>query len=202
MRENSCRGLYGERERFMVWVEIILDLILTVFCYLLVPVIFCIRHKPMTKKQINRVIWINGAILWLLFRIISIAINGEPGTGASVFLWSWVGKKIMERVLLKDEENAHSPKMTTDNAENKEIEENPQMSLSLDNEKPKKYGNWHIYGNDIRLNNQNENSQVLESQASPLSKDKICFCRKCGNKLLEDSQFCNKCGTKVISEEQ
>lgn len=27
---------------------------------------------------------------------------------------------------------------------------------------------------------------------------KIQFCRKCGNKLIEDSLFCSKCGTKII----
>lgn len=96
----------------MDWGTIILDIILTVFFYLLVPVIFCIRNKPMTKKQINKVIWINGAILWCIFRIISIAINGEPGTGAAVFLWSWVGQKIMQRVLLKGEENEGTSEST------------------------------------------------------------------------------------------
>lgn len=29
---------------------------------------------------------------------------------------------------------------------------------------------------------------------------KSCFCRKCGSKLLGDSQFCDKCGTKVEKE--
>ncbi len=29
---------------------------------------------------------------------------------------------------------------------------------------------------------------------------KIQFCRKCGNKLLEDALFCTKCGTKIITE--
>ena len=31
--------------------------------------------------------------------------------------------------------------------------------------------------------------------------NKICFCRKCGNKLHEGANFCNKCGTKVITDE-
>ncbi len=29
---------------------------------------------------------------------------------------------------------------------------------------------------------------------------KISFCRKCGNKLTDDSVFCNKCGTKIITD--
>lgn len=28
----------------------------------------------------------------------------------------------------------------------------------------------------------------------------ILFCRKCGEKLIENSQFCRKCGTKVVKE--
>ncbi len=28
----------------------------------------------------------------------------------------------------------------------------------------------------------------------------ICFCRKCGEKLLDRSQFCSKCGTKIVKE--
>jgi uncharacterized membrane protein YhaH (DUF805 family) len=32
------------------------------------------------------------------------------------------------------------------------------------------------------------------------AKDKICFCRKCGNKLIDDAIFCNKCGTKIVKE--
>ena len=28
----------------------------------------------------------------------------------------------------------------------------------------------------------------------------VLFCRKCGNKLMENSAFCNKCGTKILVE--
>lgn len=28
--------------------------------------------------------------------------------------------------------------------------------------------------------------------------DKICFCRKCGEKLIDNSQFCRKCGTETV----
>lgn len=30
----------------------------------------------------------------------------------------------------------------------------------------------------------------------------ILFCRKCGAKLLPESEFCNQCGTKIIKESQ
>ncbi len=28
--------------------------------------------------------------------------------------------------------------------------------------------------------------------------DKITFCRKCGFKLIDDSEFCSQCGTKIV----
>lgn len=34
----------------------------------------------------------------------------------------------------------------------------------------------------------------------PATTDKICFCRKCGEKLVNGSNFCGKCGTEVIKE--
>lgn len=33
-----------------------------------------------------------------------------------------------------------------------------------------------------------------------LEADKICFCRKCGDKLLDSSRFCRKCGAEVKNE--
>lgn len=35
---------------------------------------------------------------------------------------------------------------------------------------------------------------------SPQTTDIICFCRKCGAKLMEESQFCSKCGTRIVKE--
>ena len=31
--------------------------------------------------------------------------------------------------------------------------------------------------------------------------EKVLFCRKCGEKLIDNSQFCRKCGTAVIKED-
>ncbi len=31
-----------------------------------------------------------------------------------------------------------------------------------------------------------------------LPQDAICFCRKCGKKLIGNSNFCSKCGTKIM----
>lgn len=34
----------------------------------------------------------------------------------------------------------------------------------------------------------------------PATTDKICFCRKCGNKLIDGASFCSKCGTQIMKE--
>ena len=51
--------------------------------------------------------------------------------------------------------------------------------------------------------NQNQENETMASQSRP-NDDKPCstnckvqFCRRCGSKLLEDSEFCSNCGTKV-----
>lgn len=35
---------------------------------------------------------------------------------------------------------------------------------------------------------------------SPAVGDRILFCRKCGEKLIDNSKFCRKCGTEVVKE--
>lgn len=30
--------------------------------------------------------------------------------------------------------------------------------------------------------------------------ERVCFCRKCGSKLLDDASFCSKCGTQIVKE--
>ncbi len=61
----------------------------------------------------------------------------------------------------------------------------PQISYV--NETPKTYGNFNVMGSDIALH-------------TPPAPKNISFCRKCGAKLLDNSQFCHNCGTKAMIE--
>ena len=47
---------------------------------------------------------------------------------------------------------------------------------------------------------QNVPVQSVKS-ASTDTTEKVLFCRKCGEKLIDNSQFCRKCGTAVIKED-
>ncbi len=41
---------------------------------------------------------------------------------------------------------------------------------------------------------------VYLNEEIPTETDKVRFCRKCGEKLIDNSQFCRKCGTEIVEE--
>lgn len=82
--------------------SIMIDLCITVVFYLLVPVILAIRGKKITEKQLRRIIIINSIVVWMIFAIIRIE-NGVEGTSGAVFLWGWVGYRILKKCCLKTE---------------------------------------------------------------------------------------------------
>lgn len=46
-------------------------------------------------------------------------------------------------------------------------------------------------------------SKITESEyleEVPTETDKVRFCRKCGEKLIDSSKFCRKCGTEIVEE--
>lgn len=65
------------------------------------------------------------------------------------------------------------------------------------NEVPKTYGDYNVYGSDIRL--QTKDRKEVSVETAPATT-KVQFCRKCGSKLPEDALFCTKCGTKIITD--
>jgi len=47
-----------------------------------------------------------------------------------------------------------------------------------------------------------ENTSCLKTEKADISStnEPILFCRKCGEKLIDNSQFCRKCGTMISKE--
>lgn len=80
---------------------LLLDMCITVLAYLLVPVIFCISKKELTKSQVLKTVIINGAVVWLLFTIIRIEM-GIEGVSYSVVLWSSVAYGLLNKFCRKD----------------------------------------------------------------------------------------------------
>ena len=81
----------------------LLDLILTLFGFLLVPVIVVMGTKKYPKAKLKKIAIINGVVVWLLFSIIIINAGGT-GAGASGILWSFVGYWLMKKKCLEEVE--------------------------------------------------------------------------------------------------
>ena len=103
------------------------------------------------------------------------------------FLWYRLNIKYFKKRILRE---TPEPATYDFNA----VSRPPQFSCP--NEVPKTYGNYNIYGNDIKL----QKEENTTTDTTPVQQ-KAQFCRKCGTKLAEDALFCTKCGTKVITDE-
>ena len=208
----------------MDWGEILLsllfDLVITVFFYLLVPVIFCLQQKSFTKKQIKEIVIINGAVVWFIFQIITSIINGEPSGSIAVFLWSYVANWLLKRnCLVEGEEEEEYPAKPNINEENTAVEDskstepekNVEMSLSPKDETPKKYGNYNIYGADVKFNPENnrptQEAKYCENKtSSPEEKIKAeaptpkstRYCSLCGGAIDDETKQCTKCGKQYF----
>ena len=85
--------------------EIVLNLLIsicfTAFLYMLVPLILILRGKQYPTKMLKKIAIINGVIVWFIFRIIQVE-QGIESTGAAVFLWAWVGYRLLAQNLSLD----------------------------------------------------------------------------------------------------
>ena len=71
---------------------------------------------------------------------------------------------------------------------------------------------WYLFylnckASEPKINEYGYPSNYMPASASDDAEgvadlNKIRFCRKCGNKLIDGARFCNKCGTEVINEEE
>lgn len=83
------------------------DLFITAIAYLIVPIIFIVRGKPLTLSQIKKIVVINGICVWLIFTIIRIE-QGIDGTSFAVVLWSYIAYLVMKKKCLRSESDNES----------------------------------------------------------------------------------------------
>ncbi|MGI6029627.1 MAG: hypothetical protein ACOX81_09525 [Candidatus Heteroscillospira sp.] len=79
-----------------------ISLIITVFAYLFVPVILCLRGKKYKLSTIRKIVIINSLCVWLIFNVIRINA-GDDGGEAGVILWSAVAYWLMKKKCLAEE---------------------------------------------------------------------------------------------------
>lgn len=176
---------------------IILNLLITVLAYLLVPIIIIISGKKFSSKVLNRINIANCVVIWILFRIIEIEMGNEPSAGGAVVLWGAVNYWLLKKYCLKKDSQPNTPTTQTTAQPQK------KMSLSPTGEKPAA-NNGNILGADIALEPKTiphhtdiPQQSTAAKEHSP-SKSAIKYCSRCGKPIDPISKKCSGCGKQYF----
>ena len=183
--------------------NIVLSLSVTVFGYLLVPIILILKGNKYDAKKLKRINRINCIIVWILFRIIRTAINGEPGTGVAVFLWGAVGQHLLNKYCLEETTKDCADSITSSN-----------LSLSVEGEKPLSpnfnalpVANRYVVSKSelpqINETPQNTPHKVKPTQVQPNqppapSQKRVKYCSLCGKPINPNTKKCTGCGKQYF----
>ena len=150
------------------------SLIITAIAYMAVPMIMMASNGgKFPKKKANKIALINSLVVGVLFLIITISLEATAGwSAAPAILYYGINFAIISEKSTKEKNNS----------ENNEIQPSQKENF-----------------NETRPVTQTDKSANTQPIAKPKVEQtqRINFCRKCGNKLIDGSVFCNKCGTKI-----
>ncbi|MBQ4560271.1 MAG: hypothetical protein IJA54_08130 [Tyzzerella sp.] len=99
-----------------LFITFAISLVITMFFYLLVPVIVIIRNKQYPIKTLKRIAIINGIVVWFLFQFIALASGEEVSNGSAAFLWSYVGYWLMKKKCLSGNKTIVPSEMVQDDS--------------------------------------------------------------------------------------
>ena len=158
---------------------ILVSLIITLLAYCAFPLIFArLRKKTITKRKYKVLCYcVNFAVMILFFGTI-----GETPSGGPYILWTWIFsasgiKTLISRGVLEEYQTSDYTKTATPTEDD-----------------------YATDGFKILEENKENNKIAKEFPAEIETRAHIKFCRKCGFKLIEDSDFCSRCGTAVVKE--
>lgn len=190
-----------EQEPDLFFLILLISLAITVFAYGAFPLIFAkTRNKPIAKKKYKLLCYGINAAVMCMFCVINCAISIGP-----YLLWTWAfsswGAKILEsrEVLLDGEDTTDESDEPTECTPCKPIDINKTRSYRVTECISCGYRDKDFFVNCPKCGN-NTRRFVYLNEDENINYDKISFCRKCGEKLKDNSQFCSKCGTKIIEE--
>lgn len=195
--------------------NLILSLVITITVYSLPIIIYRygIKKQALPEKKAKKITIIYGIIA---FFVMAILLGGAPG--GAIILWSFVNHKVLttpkndtqlEYDISKDEiyQEIISEEVNKENIEITESEDK-ENEIFVGGFAVKAFEE-HILENEsiLQLNEPEKaeceveppipEKEIFNNKKTP----KVLFCRKCGTRLLDDSDFCHKCGLRVIKED-
>lgn len=162
---------------------ILLSLAITVLAYGSFPFIFAkTRRSTITKKEYKKLCYgINIAVMFIFVVISGGALNFGP-----YLLWTWVFSKHGATIL-----STRGVMLDGDY-----LEYDPNRLVEC---KSCGYRDKNVFTACPRCG-QYAKQYVYLNEEPIADTDRIRFCRKCGEKLIDNSRFCRKCGTEIIEE--
>lgn len=178
----------------------LISLVFTIIAYGSLPMIIALtRKKAISISKYRWLCWGLNTIIFIFFA----ALNGNASTGAAFGTWTWAFSSLglstlRSRCLLAEFKPVkRSPSENSDNGELP-----PGVWLCNCGRKNSAYVSTCYCGLSKRdVLAQSKTVTTDSSVPDNLSEEcSVCFCRKCGGKLLNNSLFCSKCGTQVVKE--
>lgn len=196
--------------------NLILSLVITIVVYSLPIIIYRygIKKQALPEKKAKKITIIYGIIA---FFIMAILLGGAPG--GAIILWSFVNYKVLttpnkndtrlEYDISKDE--IYQEKISEEvDGENIGItvSESKENEIFVGGFEVKEFEEPVLENESVIPLNELEKAECEVKPPIPEKEKfnnketpKVLFCRKCGTRLLDDSDFCHKCGLRVIKED-
>ncbi len=196
--------------------NLILSLVITIAVYSLPIIIYRygIKKQALPEKKAKKITIIYGIIA---FFVMAILLGGAPG--GAIILWSFVNYKVLTspnkndiglKYEISTDENVQeifSEEVNEENSEitEKEVEDNKVFVGGFE---VKEFEEPVLENESVIPLNELEKAECEVKPPIPEKKIfnnketlKVLFCRKCGTRLLDDSDFCHKCGLRIIKED-
>lgn len=198
------------------FLNIILSLIITISVYSLPIIIYRykIKKQALPKNKAKKITIIYAIIAFFVM----FFLKGGVAPGSAIFLWSITNYKILinkskndigfkydistdeiYQELIAEENNIKDVKINENEFENNENFIGGFKVNIIEETIPKNETIAQL--EEIKEIKSNYEQPIIEKKVEIKSSPKVLFCRKCGTRLLDDSDFCHKCGLRVVKED-